>query len=525
MFKWYQQAAICYVYLADVETISQIRTSRWFARGWTLQELIAPHDVRFYSASWQYLGDKLKLCDQISEITGIQPEVLSTGQFEQITISRRMCWAANRKTTRVEDASYCLLGIFNVNMPLLYGEGSKAFIRLQESIMKVSDDQTLFAWNLPTDVEDDTKSQDLPMLGGSLAPKSISVPMFSRNQACGLLANSPTQFLSQHQIRVLPHFPVTPAAVVSNGVQIELPVVSSGAEKFAILPCTVEGRLDAYLGFSLYGWDERWHARVGKLVLLAGHLMDSAKTQILLIKEPVTRPAVSLLPLFRLQLNAEIRGLSLSVKELYCMSHVVRYDDYTMEIRNIRGGPFGIYFLSMKSNEEFSEGRRLPDIEFAVIVGLSAADLKLPWLALVPLLRFNHVDEDFHTWLQIDSQLVRWCMTANQLKELFDKFEVDEMPFLAGRTVHLRQCLREWTKKWSGQERKFSGQSSAIGDVVWVYKCQYQRKEWINLIMGFEVVQKNLAEKSTSVNVNLKKGWERTKETSRKHIKNDFANV
>ena len=159
MFQWYQDADICYVYLEDVDLdsesqadnpsgLEQFRTSRWFTRGWTLQELLAPEKMQFYDKNWKEIGTKRSLQDAISKATGIQRHVLrGYCSIFECTIAERMCWAANRITGRCEDIAYCLMGIFDVNMPLLYGEGVRAFQRLQEQIIKTTEDYTLFAWS------------------------------------------------------------------------------------------------------------------------------------------------------------------------------------------------------------------------------------------------------------------------------------------------------------------------------------------------------------------------------------------
>ena len=121
--------------------------SRWHTRGWTLQELIAPRVVFFLSDSWEFMGSKSELADRLEGITGIPTSVLRLERKPQdFCIAQRMFWAARRQTTRLEDEAYSLLGIFNINIPTLYGEGRKAFRRLQEEIMKQSPDTTLFAW-------------------------------------------------------------------------------------------------------------------------------------------------------------------------------------------------------------------------------------------------------------------------------------------------------------------------------------------------------------------------------------------
>lgn len=116
-------------------------------RGWTLQELLAPQSVEFYDANWEELGTKVTLSTAIVASTGIVPDVLAGAPLAGFNIANRMSWAARRTTTRAEDKSYCLLGIFAVSMPLLYGKGEeRAFLRLQEEILKVSEDYTIFAW-------------------------------------------------------------------------------------------------------------------------------------------------------------------------------------------------------------------------------------------------------------------------------------------------------------------------------------------------------------------------------------------
>ncbi|KAI1630325.1 heterokaryon incompatibility [Exophiala viscosa] len=151
MFRWYQHASICYVYLEDVlgrnrlhnsaelYWESTLRQSRWFTRSWTLQELIAPPVVEFFSRDFEPLGDRRSLEAIIHEITAIPIQVLrGTSVFEYST-EERLSWAAKRQSTRTEDGAYSLLGIFNTFMPLIYGEGqSNAFARLRRKISKSS---------------------------------------------------------------------------------------------------------------------------------------------------------------------------------------------------------------------------------------------------------------------------------------------------------------------------------------------------------------------------------------------------
>ena len=152
MFKWYQGAAICYVYLEDVDQITSsaeaFRKSRWFTRGWTLQELIAPGSIEFYGRHWSYLGTKNDLVQHIVSASGVfETVLLAPWSLYHVSVAARMSWACQRNTARGEDRAYSLLGIFDVHMPLIYGEGAEnAFIRLQQEIAKTSDDESLFAW-------------------------------------------------------------------------------------------------------------------------------------------------------------------------------------------------------------------------------------------------------------------------------------------------------------------------------------------------------------------------------------------
>ncbi|KAI0449549.1 HET-domain-containing protein [Xylaria acuta] len=191
MFRWYQNSEICYIYLSDVPSDedpsrpgSAFRKSRWFTRGWTLQELLAPNHRVFYDSTWSFIGAihnssehrktrrrhfrqafekilseyrvyyergtrMLDLGPTICDITGIRPDVIKHERHPVAVIAaEKMAWASERKTSRIEDIAYCLLGIFGVNMPLLYGEGDRAFARLQEEIIRATYDHSIFSWGL-----------------------------------------------------------------------------------------------------------------------------------------------------------------------------------------------------------------------------------------------------------------------------------------------------------------------------------------------------------------------------------------
>jgi hypothetical protein len=152
MFRWYRNATRCYVYLSDVlfslkrkwnseETDMQLafRASKWFTRGWTLQELLAPSSVEFFARNGKRIGDKKGLGKQIHEITGIPISALQGADLSTFKVEERLKWAENRETTREEDRAYCLLGIFGVFMSPRYGEGkSREFNRLRAKINKAS---------------------------------------------------------------------------------------------------------------------------------------------------------------------------------------------------------------------------------------------------------------------------------------------------------------------------------------------------------------------------------------------------
>lgn len=172
MFNYYRLASVCFAYLSDFPNnplislqrlensgmseadfqahpdLQAFRSCRWFTRGWTLQELIAPSELLFYNSGWQLIGGKKTLSGLLSVITDIDRGILmGTADPFSIPACIRMSWAAKRDTTRVEDIAYCLLGIFDVNLPLIYGEGYKAFQRLQEEILRANCDLSILSWS------------------------------------------------------------------------------------------------------------------------------------------------------------------------------------------------------------------------------------------------------------------------------------------------------------------------------------------------------------------------------------------
>jgi hypothetical protein len=193
MFEWYKRSTVCYTYLSDVPlkglsvqdtlTDEEVAACRWFTRGWTLQELIAPEHLFFFDQLWNLWGNKENLVHVLPKRTGIDENVLRDRErmaFQSVAV--KMSWASARETTRLEDIAYCLLGIFNVNMPLLYGERENAFIQLQHEILKSSTDLSIFGWG--------TRGAII------LSNQDTSAPSNKHYQAgyCRILAPSPKEF-------------------------------------------------------------------------------------------------------------------------------------------------------------------------------------------------------------------------------------------------------------------------------------------------------------------------------------------
>ncbi|KAI0843105.1 HET-domain-containing protein [Hypoxylon sp. FL0890] len=211
MYRWYNKSEICYAYLSDVNPgdnphreESAFRRCRWFTRGWTLQELLAPNNVLFFDREWNMLGSKRELAPLIQEITGIRTLYLLGISPNKASIAERMSWASHRSTTRVEDIAYCLLGIFDLSMPMLYGEGEKAFEHLQEKIMKEADDASILAWGYP-------------------GPSQFGLPGYSSNE--GLLARNPNSFGRCGNVKPLMFIPISNSfAMTQRGMVMTLPI-------------------------------------------------------------------------------------------------------------------------------------------------------------------------------------------------------------------------------------------------------------------------------------------------------------
>jgi hypothetical protein len=236
MFRWYQNSATCYAYLADVmPKDSPFGGSRWFKRGWTLQELIAPNDVLFFDRYWNEIGSRESLRGDIERVTGVPQPVLISGSLHGHCIAEIMSWAGRRETTRLEDRAYSLLGLFGVSMPLIYGEGKQAFQRLQLEIMKSSTDHSLFAWTADENFE-------LAQVG---APR----------RGLGVLATSPDEFRNVGgTLRSIPTLDTPAYEMTNRGLRITLQcskINVSNHSLFAHLNCKLEPLDDRLVGIRL----------------------------------------------------------------------------------------------------------------------------------------------------------------------------------------------------------------------------------------------------------------------------------
>ncbi|KAF6825893.1 het domain protein [Colletotrichum plurivorum] len=226
MFRWYRGAQVCYAYLFDAGGAHDYLASQWFDRGWTLQELIAPKEVEFYAKDWTQFGDRARLSSSLSARTGIAEEYLQGSNIWNAPIAERMSWAARRETTRPEDIAYCLLGIFNIHMPLLYGEGGEnAFIRLQREVINSlnSADDSWLAW------------------GAKTAPAAAFPASNSTQDALGgMLVRSPSFFESCHDIILVQRDAATANSLVSMtnaGIHVHLPIVTRNERDYMLLGC------------------------------------------------------------------------------------------------------------------------------------------------------------------------------------------------------------------------------------------------------------------------------------------------
>jgi hypothetical protein len=282
MFKWYQRAQICYVYLVDVQEqhgVSLLQ-SRWWSRAWTLQELVAPAKVNFYDANWAFQGTKASLAKKISSRSGVDRETLKDASKMNLkSVACRMSWAAQRSATRAEDVAYSLLGIFGVSLDMQYGEGSRAFMRLQKKILESTNDQTLFAWGFTPHILDEAierrriqRKEESNAAHGE--DESDSDLEFNTDKGLpwhpfGMFAESPRRFAGCGDI-IFHHLHTFDSAVSETNGALRMELLTAPLSKklvrglgirrnpkpfpIALLPCGSRGAPNCMIGIFLEQW-------------------------------------------------------------------------------------------------------------------------------------------------------------------------------------------------------------------------------------------------------------------------------
>ncbi|GAW13470.1 hypothetical protein ANO14919_028560 [Xylariales sp. No.14919] len=341
-----------------------------------------------------------------------------------------MSWAAKRSTTRIEDQAYSLMGIFDVNMPLIYGEGTKAFLRLQQEILRVSDDQSLFAWGAPEVFLD-----------------MHNFIMSRKPNTHGLFADSPANFLSSHEILTTSSQEDSPPPVIhGNGIRIQYPIRVRGRHEFIILACTTRSTARAYIGIPVEKWGGSFYARCGPLVLIFPEHWTKARAKLLVVKEPPIGLVPSVPAAFQIvRVPNKMRTRKqdpILLDEVFCLPHA-RYHpvEHSIILSTKNRGPHTVLFFAFST--AFDVKRRsmdglFPIRCFAIILGSS----KYPWTIFIPILRDAHEDADFHRILQESTAMAKCCMTKSQLKE---KLSQGDMTALVYETrPRLDQLLSVW---------------------------------------------------------------------------------
>lgn len=458
MFKWYRSAAICYAYLSDVTDLSELEQSRWFTRGWTLQELVAPKEVLFYSSDWKLLGSKLKISDELCQITNIEKEVLVTGAFHHVSIGKRMSWAASRQTTRIEDLAYCLLGIFDVNMPLLYGEGVKSFHRLQEEILKSSDDPSLFAWALSANIRNGHDFFATQEYG-------------DESKLHGIFAESPAAFTLAHQIQPLGDWE-TPleASVKKGGVEVTLPVWESGLHLAAAIPCTFGETHECCLCIPLMRANKGRVARLGELLLIPVSGNNSKwSTQRLFIAPPLPGFMQSPATIKHFDILSMLKPHDIKYTlEVHCLPHAQYSADHgEITLSEIKEGPYAVLFFTkvfekpgaakMRLQRQINSSGDIRELEiiewnseqprFAILLGRSNTNYGSgsrdgSWAKFIHVLDENRADKDFYALLARKAELVRCCATRSQILSALQHLE-NEKSFLCDIREGIARCWIE----------------------------------------------------------------------------------
>ncbi|KAL6793696.1 hypothetical protein GGI42DRAFT_142054 [Trichoderma sp. SZMC 28013] len=291
MFRWYNCASVCYAYLSDVpeddnpsERGSKFRSSRWFQRGWTLQELLAPKVLRFFNTKWEFIGTKGTISNVIKDITRVPRQfLLGVTGLHVASVAQRMSWAAQRETKRPEDLAYCLLGIFGIAMSMIYGEGGEqAFIRLQEQIMKSMRDDSILAWGLSDGTNDSLISDEA--IKDSILHDAV--------RSGNILATSPKHFEHSGQIvcREQTNGQLQSLDMFGGSLRISLPLVTDRAsgETLGLLSCGPASSPHQVVGLPLVRTasiaSNEYARRKGRLTVLRTIVTDGPPPELIHIK-------------------------------------------------------------------------------------------------------------------------------------------------------------------------------------------------------------------------------------------------
>lgn len=257
MFRWYKRASICYVFLSDLAHFDQpknagelqasIKHCRWFTRSWTLQELIAPVHINFYDGDWKFCFTKQMASGVLGQITGINCDVLNYKiDLPAISVAQKMSWAATRQATRIEDVAYSLLGIFGLNMPMLYGEEERAFLRLQAEIINSCPGPTILAWThrLGTSENISEDPEDMSEDSGDMSEDSEDISEDPEDSYSGVMASSPLVFRDCVEVQRLSNQPPFDFSMSNRGIQLRaefwlLPLTENEGSRLILPVCEI----------------------------------------------------------------------------------------------------------------------------------------------------------------------------------------------------------------------------------------------------------------------------------------------
>jgi hypothetical protein len=424
MYRWYARATVCFVFLSDLGEFDQLDLKlphcRWFTRGWTLQELIAPGSIVFFDRAWQPRGTKADMVDSLSEITSVNVEVLRhETSLSALSVAQKMSWAAQRETTRVEDLAYCLLGVFNINMPLLYGEQERAFRRLQEEIIKSTPDLSIFAWKLPQRRSDESELE--------------------RRVFCGVLADRPAAFAGAQSFVKSLQYARREFSVTNIGVKTYVQILSQsihGRRAFRyVLPLDCRDR-GKELGIILRKCGPDKFLREDQCTILdslAFCTPNAARERYLLTKLPDTDPATAL-P--RLEEGFSISQTRSNVLRIQLSPHIEIYDAWPWGRYDDEDQLFFVHqettwdsaMLRLIIDFQAKVGRRTFDIrrECAFYaVGWSSSDLRDLQCSIVDY-------QDFYLSLsEVQSQNSTWEHNSSQVIQTLAYHSIPKSPYVA----------------------------------------------------------------------------------------------